>query len=113
MKRFTFLALCLGLAACQTDDPQTDSGLSNYDPNLVEIQRTSCEAEGGQFQGGEESGRYICYQTTKDANTSCSQASDCEAGCLARSRTCAPIKPMFGCHEFIGSSGLIEEVCLN
>lgn len=113
MRRIAMLFLVLSLAGCQGEPEPSDSGLAGYDPNQVENQRAACAERGGRFAGGGLSGRYVCYETTPDANASCSSASDCEAGCLARSRTCAPVKPLLGCNEFIGASGLVENVCLN
>ncbi len=73
-----------------------------------------CEGQGGRFGtrpgGGEDR---VCYRTPSDANTSCSVGTDCEGLCLARSRTCAPVVPLFGCNDVITDSGLPATVCID
>lgn len=113
MRRIALLLLVLGLAACQSEPAPPDSGLAGFDPNQVENQRAACAESGGRFAGGGLSGRFVCYQTPSDANQSCTIASDCEAGCLARSKTCAPVKPLLGCNEFVSDTGRVENICLN
>ena len=102
----------LVLAACQIEPDVQDTGLAGYDPNLIENQRAACEARGGRFGAGGAEGSFVCYENTRDANQSCSSGLDCEGLCLARSQTCSPVKPFFGCHEVLSNSGARSTVCL-
>jgi hypothetical protein len=47
------------------------------------------------------------------AHKSCSAASDCQSACLARSRSCAPVKPLLGCNEVLTNSGVAVTECVN
>ena len=112
--RFAGAALLLILAACQAEeDGPPDDGLANYDPHLFETQQASCEARDGTFAQGGITGGYQCFTTPRDAGKSCSKASDCSTQCLARSRTCAPIQPLFGCHDILTSSGAPVTLCID
>ena len=102
----------LALVACKAEEPKLDSGLAGYDPHLVDIERNSCLKKGGRFGSGAATGTFLCYENTPDANQSCSKASDCEGLCLARSRTCAPVKPLFGCNEVLSENGSTATVCI-
>lgn len=75
--------------------------------------RAVCEKDGGRFgraPGGGEA--RICFRTPRDANEPCRTGADCEGACLARSRTCAPILPLLGCHDVILSNGLRATECV-
>ncbi len=111
--RTVLMAAALLVSACQQDRDPADAGLAGYNPNLLEIQRAQCEAGGGRFGKGGKGGSFVCYQNTGDANKSCSSGRDCEGLCLARSQTCAPVKPFFGCHEILSDSGLRSTLCID
>lgn len=108
----TVLVVSILLAACQEDgttDDQTDAAI----PDVLSPQRAACEKSGGRWGSVPGSGaRFVCYRTTRDANRSCSTARDCEGLCLARSRTCAPATPFFGCHEVLSSNGIRQTLCI-
>ena len=38
---------------------------------------------------------------------------DCDGMCLARSRTCSPIKPLFGCQDVLADNGTVGTVCVD
>jgi len=102
----------LVLTACQTEtDEPVEPGI--FDPGLVDRQRTQCETDGGRWGAGARSGQLVCYMTPDDANQSCSSSADCESLCLARSRTCAPVTPFFGCHEVLNSRGAKQTLCID
>lgn len=77
---------------------------------MLARQRAACTSDGGRFmpRGAEA---YACVYQTSDAGRQCDEASDCESACLARSRTCAPMQPIFGCQEVFTSAGQRETVC--
>jgi hypothetical protein len=43
----------------------------------------------------------------------CTRQSQCEGYCLARSGTCAPITPMFGCNDILQDDGREVTLCLD
>ncbi len=59
------------------------------------------------------SGGEVCIRPTRDGGKSCTRESQCESLCLARSGTCAPITPVFGCNEIFQNDGLRVTLCLD
>lgn len=82
------------------------------DPPMLAQQRAACLRDGGSLtpRGG---GLYACLHTTRDAGQRCDAASDCEGLCLARSGTCAPFTPLFGCQEVFTAPGRRETLCID
>lgn len=54
-----------------------------------------------------------CVMRTKDSGKSCHAGNQCEGDCLARSRTCAPYKPLFGCNAILQDNGLEVTLCID
>ncbi|NYS24216.1 hypothetical protein HUK65_04355 [Rhodobacteraceae bacterium 2376] len=79
-------------------------------PALVRA-RAECAAEGGRLVpvGG---ARLSCLRDTRDAGRQCRARGDCEGECLARSGTCAPVRPLFGCHEVLNARGARVTECM-
>lgn len=73
----------------------------------------ACVKRGGRWVGTGSSGLMACVRVTRDAGKSCRRQSDCQGYCLARSGTCAPYTPLFGCHEVLGPAGERTTVCLD
>ncbi|MGR3514231.1 MAG: hypothetical protein ACU0GG_15835 [Paracoccaceae bacterium] len=103
--------LCAVLTGCQdgeTDTTETDASI----PSALAPQRAACERDGGRWGGVPNRDTFTCYRTTRDANKRCDSARDCEGLCLARSRTCAPQTPLFGCHDVFSADGLRQTLCI-
>lgn len=96
------------MTACQADDLQTVEDVPG--PDRIAREKAMCEARGGRWGPGGK-GALVCYTLTKDANRSCSQQSECEGLCLARSRTCTPVTPVFGCNEILLAGGTQATLC--
>jgi hypothetical protein len=79
--------------------------------DLLDSDRVICEAKGGRWSRA--GGGFTCITPTADANNQCRAAADCEGYCLARSGTCAPFTPLYGCHDIIAPSGGMQTVCIN
>jgi hypothetical protein len=114
MRRLVLIAVLL-LAACGTDllpgdTPTPPQGTSAATPG--DLQRIACERRGGRLTPGPGQGSLICAITPRDAGRSCTRSTDCEGECLARSRTCAPVVPLRGCHDVLDSSGRSTRLCL-
>lgn len=72
-----------------------------------------CLKSGGTWATAGESGAKACVKLTRDAGKACTRQSQCEGYCLARSRTCAPITPMFGCNDILQDDGREVTLCLD
>lgn len=107
------LSAFAGLTLCSGPDETSDTGLEGYDPNLVEKERVACEERGGRFGQGGLAGRFVCFEATRDAGKACRSEADCTTLCLARSRTCAPVTPIFGCQEVLTRSGARSTLCID
>jgi len=73
----------------------------------------ACEKRGGLWSATGKSGVMACVKRTRDFGKSCSRDRDCEGACLARSRSCAPITPLFGCHDVLQDDGRKVTLCLD
>ncbi|PCD77406.1 hypothetical protein [Pseudothioclava arenosa] len=101
--------MALALVACKPEP-----GPPRLEPvgaARVEAERKACEADGGIWSSGAFGS--ICARRTKDANQSCRKESDCEGVCLARSMTCAPVRPLLGCNEVLTDAGTRATLCVD
>ena len=60
-----------------------------------------------------ESDAAFRFRQTRDAGKTCRRQTDCETECLARSRTCAPITPLFGCNPVLQADGREVNLCID
>lgn len=81
------------------------------------IQKTkeqiTCEKQGGSWGNVGKSGSKTCIKRTRDGGKECRKESDCDGLCLARSGTCAPVKPLFGCNEILQNDGRRVTLCVD
>ena len=108
-----FILSLVALAVLAGCKPVSKPTAPEGTPEFVEQQRAICERRGGSWGSGTGRATNICFLTPKDANQPCAQSSDCEGQCLARSRTCAPVMPLLGCHEVLMAGGFPATVCLD
>lgn len=80
------------------------------EPPMLSQERHLCERSGGTLMP-RAPGLYACVHPTRDANRTCDEASDCEGLCLARSGTCAPFTPLYGCQEVFTLRNRRETLC--
>jgi len=106
------LALSL-LARCGGEAPSDDGLLGGPVPQDTVMQQAACEKSGGRWGKGGMAGFFVCYRDTRDAGKSCKAATDCEGLCLARSRSCAPVTPLFGCQDILDRNGRPETICID
>jgi len=97
--------------------PQTVVDLAQEPaPDLPEVAKSAeqvlCERTGGQWAVAGESGAHFCVKPTRDGGKSCSKEGDCIGMCLARSGTCAPLMPLFGCNEVLDKEGRRVTLCI-
>jgi hypothetical protein len=72
-----------------------------------------CLRTGGTWATAGQSGAKACVALTRDGGKACTRQSQCEGYCLARSGTCAPITPMFGCNDILQDDGREVMLCLD
>jgi hypothetical protein len=106
MRLLIALGLGVGLAAC-LPDRQAEPPLPRLPHQILE---TDCRRAGGSL-GPVAGGLLACLRDTRDAGKQCSRQGDCEGQCLARSGTCAPVDPLFGCHEVLNPQGVRVTQC--
>lgn len=73
----------------------------------------ACEKKGGKWYKVGKGDKRACVRQTKDAGKRCERESQCDSVCLARSGTCAPFKPMYGCNEILQDNGARVTLCLD
>lgn len=108
--RAAVVMLCAALlAACEEEG----TGAPDIGENPVTAREAACIADGGRWGQGGRASLFVCYKNTKDGGQRCTSKNDCEGFCLARSQTCAPVTPIFGCNEVLGRTGNRSTVCVD
>jgi len=103
-------------AGAPTVAPEAQSEVIPVPPAPVIVKSASqiaCEKRGGSFVAFGKSGAMTCQLPTRDGGKQCRRESDCDGVCLARSNTCAPVKPLWGCHAILQNDGRRVELCIN
>ncbi len=101
------------LGSCKPKPENPYPGAENFGSQLLERVKAQCESDGGTFGPGGKTGGLVCRKTPADAGKSCTKQSDCSTQCLARSQTCAPLEPLFGCNEVLSANGARMTLCLD
>lgn len=84
------------------------------EPQIIKSkQQVTCEKQGGNWGNAGKSIGKACIKRTRDAGKQCRKEGDCDSVCLARSRTCAPVKPLFGCNEILQDDGRQVTLCVD
>jgi hypothetical protein len=73
----------------------------------------SCEKKGSKWFKIGDGEKYACVRETKDSGKRCEKESQCDGVCLARSGTCSPFKPLYGCNEILQDDGARVTLCLD
>lgn len=81
-------------------------------PPVLSPEEQACSDKGGLW-GAVGAGGSACMTPTKDGGKQCRKESDCDGYCLARSGTCAPYTPMFGCNDIVQDNGVVVTLCLD
>jgi hypothetical protein len=72
-----------------------------------------CEKAKGRWQPIGGGAGHICVRPTRDGGKSCEREGQCDGQCLARSKTCAPFDPLWGCNDVLQADGNRVTLCLN
>lgn len=73
----------------------------------------ACEKKRGKWSGIGKGDARACIFQTKDGGKRCDRESQCDGVCLARSGTCSPFKPLYGCNEILQDNGARVTLCLD
>jgi hypothetical protein len=99
--------------AVETAEPAPKPDLTVEPVTLKSEKQLACEKKKGRWaRVGKGEGRACVYQT-KDAGKRCERESQCDGVCLARSGTCSPFKPLYGCNEILQDNGARVTLCLD
>ncbi len=74
---------------------------------------TACLKKNGYWVRAGRANAFTCLKLTRDSGKSCRRDGDCQGVCLARSMTCAPYIPMFGCNEILQDDGARVTLCID
>lgn len=80
-------------------------------PDPKSDQQLACERKRGQWVTAVGSLK-ACVYPTGDSGKRCERESQCEGACLARSGTCSPVEPLYGCNEILQDNGARVTLCL-
>lgn len=81
-------------------------------PTPKSERQQACEKRGGTWARTGAGALRTCVFPTKDGGKQCSRESQCDGVCLARSGTCAPVKPLLGCNEILQDNGARVTLCI-
>lgn len=76
-------------------------------------QQLLCAKARGQWLSAGETGAFYCATLTRDSGRQCRKKGDCQGQCLARSGTCAPITPLYGCNDVLEKDGREVTLCID
>jgi hypothetical protein len=74
-------------------------------------QQLACERKRGRWVTAVGNSK-ACVFPTRDSGKRCERESQCEGLCLARSGTCSPEKPLYGCNDVFQDNGARVTLCL-
>ena len=100
------------VAAAPAAEPAAPQGEVKIDIPPASPEEAACRKDGGQWSKVGKGGR-ACLKATRDGGKSCTRGTQCEGLCLARSGSCAPIAPMFGCNEILQDDGQRVTLCID
>ena len=72
----------------------------------------ACEKGKGRFLQAGNSSTFTCVRPTRDGGKHCTRAGNCQGVCLARSQTCSPYTPLFGCQDILQDDGMRVTECI-
>lgn len=93
------------------DMPPAEEPAPEAAPVVKSKAQLACERKDGSWQPWGTEGGMVCFTRPRDAGKSCDAATDCSTTCLARSRTCAPLTPLFGCNDVLTRYGQTVTEC--
>lgn len=97
------------------EPPASDPAAAEPAPRVIvkSPAQITCERRGGRWSATGGGVAAFCQTPTRDGGKTCSASTDCTGYCLEKSRTCAPITPMLGCHDILNEAGRMLTQCIN
>lgn len=92
---------------------ETEPAAAAPPPAPLSPSALACKKKGGRYIKTGSSDLRACVKETGDGGKHCKRETDCVGSCLARSQTCAPVKPLFGCNEILQADGRRVTLCLD
>lgn len=94
-------------------EPVAETAPEPEPPVVKSPAQIACEKQGGRLVRVGTGLAMACQRVMRDAGKSCRRKSDCEGECLARSGTCAPLAPLFGCNDVLQDDGRQVSLCID
>lgn len=94
-------------------EPAADVSILQPEVEQKSSEQIVCEKRGGSWSRAGKSSSKTCIKRTRDAGKQCRKQNDCSSLCLARSGTCAPVAPLFGCNEIFQNDGSRVTLCID
>ncbi len=82
-------------------------------PALLSPAALACKKKGGRYIKTGSGDLRACVKVTGEEGKRCTRETDCSGSCLARSGTCSPVTPLFGCNEILQADGRRVTLCLD
>ena len=93
-------------------DLQPPTGTAPPPPAPKSRSQIACEKGRGAWVAAGTTGTMSCQTPQRDGGQQCTRDSDCDGQCLARSQTCAPFAPLFGCNDVLQDNGQRVTLCI-
>ncbi len=93
--------------------PAPKPGMTEAPATPKSEKQLACEKKKGRWAKIGKGDARACVFQTRDAGKRCERESQCEGVCLARSGTCSPFKPLYGCNEILQDNGARVTLCLD
>jgi hypothetical protein len=112
------LLLACTLSACAAIAPHSLIVL----PLPLAADEQACSAAGGRWLRQGLLGTWQCLHTMPDAGQACWSGAECQSDCLAPNGaqidqrvtgTCAPVKPLYGCHARVEGGRASPQLCVD
>jgi hypothetical protein len=100
-------------ATVEATEPAPKPDLTDIPVTPKSEKQLACEKKKGRWAKVGKGDARACVFQTKDSGKRCERESQCDSVCLARSGTCAPFKPMYGCNEILQDNGARVTLCLD
>lgn len=104
------------VAAAAVDVPPEPTPKPTPEPPAaapVSLEERACVRSRGQWVHLGRTSLRTCVRQTTDSGKRCTRESQCQGLCLARSGTCAPVVPLFGCNEILQDDGRRVTLCID
>ena len=82
-------------------------------PATLSPEAQACQKRGGRYIKTGSGNLRACVKVTGEEGKTCTRETDCKGACLARSGTCSPVTPLFGCNDILQADGRRVTLCLD